>query len=111
MRVTGIRPEYNRKTNKNDEHEFSFEAPAECHVQFDASQSTLTLRNNHGHVLLALKGVNQYWVDSIDVSWTTPEDQAARIEQLQKQVAQLQQDLNFHKEVSGVEDVQENSEG
>jgi hypothetical protein len=95
MRVTGVKPEWDTGRRQQIHHEFTFDVPPDCHLQFDASQSTLIVKNQHGHTLLAIKQVQQYVVDAIEVQWGTKEDLAGTISELQTQVKQLQSQLTF----------------
>ncbi len=106
MQINGVSPQYNRKAGKTEQNSFSFEVPVGCHTLYDASQSTLVVKNAQGHTLLALKHVEKYWVDSIDVSWDTSDQDELHdtIETLKSQVARLEAEINFHREINGKEE-------
>lgn len=103
MKVTGARDTWERVGNGHTSvrREFSFEVPNACHCLFDASQSTLVVKNVHGHVRLALKGITQFWDDSMTVDLVTQYSDHEDVNNLKKQMSELQAELAFMKETHG----------
>lgn len=101
MKVKGTRLSWARQTNTYIQTEFSTELPPHSHMLFDASQSTMVVKNAHGHVLLALKNVSECWVDGVEVKWEIVGDTAELLENLQKKNKELEAENRFLKETHG----------
>lgn len=79
--------------------DFQFEVPDGSHLHFDSNQSTLTVKDKSGSVLLAIKQVKFYALAEIATTWIKPESKL--VEELKAQVTLLEDKLAFHQEVNG----------
>lgn len=102
MKAMGKRNTWSRQSSAYIVEVFSFEVPAGGVTHFDASQSTVTLKNAHGHTLLAFKNITEFWLDTVDITWTVEETLEQHMEDLKKQLAEIQAQNRFLREQQDV---------
>lgn len=88
----------------SDDETFELEIPPGSFPLFDASQSTLIIKNAAGHTLFALKNVHHYRVDSVAVTWNTKverENLSEELEAVRKKMTELQSQLEFTETLNG----------